>query len=234
MLNYDWHFDRLLGYQDAFLSGVLYTLKLSAALIVLSTLLGVVAGLLIGRNNWWAAGARFIVDVLRGLPPLVLILFGYFALTADVIGFTVAAFWVFVLSISLNVAAFIADLTRASISNVPREYVEIGTAMGLQRTQLIRFIVLPMAIRELVPPMSYLYIEAIKLTSLASVINVRETVYVAQTIITNTARSLEVWVVVGAIYLVIVLPALFIAKFLERRLKNEVGLAPAVSKPFGY
>jgi His/Glu/Gln/Arg/opine family amino acid ABC transporter permease subunit len=234
MLDYDWHFDRLLGYQGAFFSGVLYTLELSAALIVFSTVLGVVVGLLIGRNNWWATVARIIVDVLRGLPPLVLILFGYFALTADVIGITVGAFWVFVLSIGLNVAAFIADLTRASISNVPREYVEIGTAMGLHRNQLIRFVVLPMAVRELVPPMSYLYVEAIKLTSLASVINVRETVYVAQTIISNTARSLEVWVVVGAIYLVIVLPALFTAKFLEQRLKKEVGLAPAVSKTFGY
>jgi ABC-type amino acid transport system permease subunit len=134
----------------------------------------------------------------------------------------------------LNVAAFIADLTRASISNVPREYVEIGTAIGLRSNQLVRFVVFPLAIRELVPPLSYLYIEAIKLTSLASVINVRETVYVAQTVITNTARSLEVWVLVGIIYLVLVAPATFIAKSLERRFKREVGIAPTISHPLGY
>jgi polar amino acid transport system permease protein len=233
MTGYDWHFDRLLAYQDAFLAGIVYTLELSVTLIVFSTVLGVSTGIVLSRNNWlWPL--RIVIDLLKGLPPLVLILFGYFALTADVVGVTVGAFWVFIVSIGLNIAAFIADLTRASVSNVPREYVEMGTAIGLRSNQMIRFVVFPLAIRELVPPMSYLYIEAIKLTSLASVINVRETVYVAQTVITNTARSLEVWVLVGVIYLVLVTPATLIAKSLERRFKREVGIAESVSNPLGY
>jgi His/Glu/Gln/Arg/opine family amino acid ABC transporter permease subunit len=234
MMSYDWHFDRLLGYQDAFLAGIFYTVELSITLIVFSTVLGVLTGIVLSRNQWWAPPLLIVIDLLKGLPPLVLILFGYFALTADVVGVTVGAFWVFIFSMGLNVAAFIADLTRASISNVPREYVEMGTAIGLRNNQLIRFVVFPLAIRELVPPLSYLYIEAIKLTSLASVINVRETVYVAQTVITNTARSLEVWVLVGVIYLVLVAPATFIAKYLERRFKREVGIASTISHPLGY
>jgi polar amino acid transport system permease protein len=224
MLNYDWHFDRLLAYQGAFLSGVVYTLQLSITLIVFSTVFGVLVGVLLSRRRWWTVPLLLALDFLKGLPPLVLILFGYFALTADVIGVTVGGFWVFIITIGLNVAAFIADLTRASISNVPREYIEMGHAIGLQRHQLIRFVVFPFAVRELVPPLSFLFVEAIKLTSLASVINVRETVYVAQTVITNTARSLEVWVLVGFIYLVLVTPALFTAKALERRFKREVGV----------
>jgi polar amino acid transport system permease protein len=224
MLNYDWHFDRLFAYRDAFLSGVTYTVQLSITLIVFSTVLGILVGIFLSRGpRWWTVSSLLVIDFLKGLPPLVLILFGYFALTADVIGVTVGGFWVFIISIGLNVAAFIADLTRASISNVPREYIEMGQAIGLQRHQLIRFVIFPFAVRELVPPLSFLYVEAIKLTSLASVINVRETVYVAQTVITNTARSLEVWVLVGIIYLVLVTPALFVAKALERRFKREGG-----------
>ena len=229
MLNYDWHFDRLLAYQDAFLSGVVHTLELSITLILFSTILGIAVGIFLSRRRWWTAPLLLVIDLLKGLPPLVLILFGYFALTADVIGVTVGAFWVFVVTIGLNVAAFIADLTRASISNVPREYIEMGHAIGLQRHQLIRFVVFPFAARELVPPLSFLYVEAIKLTSLASIINVRETVYVAQTVITNTARSLEVWVLVGVIYLVLVTPALFAAKALERRFKREAGVDVAAT-----
>jgi His/Glu/Gln/Arg/opine family amino acid ABC transporter permease subunit len=234
MTSYDWHFDRLLAYQDAFLSGILYTIELSLALIVFSTVLGALVGILLGRNSWWGLPLRMVVDVLKGLPPLVLVLFGYFALTADVIGVTVGAFWVFVISMGLNIAAFIADLTRASISNVPREYAELAAAIGLDRAQIVRFVVFPLALRELIPPLSYLFIEAIKLTSLASVINVRETVYVAQTVITNTARSLEVWVLVGVIYLVLVAPTTLIAKSLERRFKREVGIAQHLSNPLGY
>src|SRR5882724_4237773 len=156
MLNYDWHFDRLLAYQGAFLSGILYTLQLSITLILFSTILGVLVGVFLSRRRWWTTPLLLVIDLLKGLPPLVLILFGYFALTADVIGVTVGGFWVFIISIGLNVAAFIADLTRASISNVPREYVEMGRAIGLQRHQLIRFVVFPFAVRELVPPLSFL------------------------------------------------------------------------------
>jgi polar amino acid transport system permease protein len=225
MLNYDWHFGRLLAYQDAFLSGIVTTLTLSIALIAFSTTLGLSVGILLRRGGWWVGPARIIIDILKGLPPLVIILFGYYALTSDVVGVTVGAFWAFVLSLGLNVAAFIADLTRASISNIPHEYVDMGTAIGLKRGQLIRFVIFPMAVRELVPPLSYLYVETIKLTSLASIINVRETVYVAETIITNTARSLEVWVVVGLIFLVLVTPAMLVARVLERHFKSESGIS---------
>src|SRR4051812_20835874 len=114
MINYDWHFDRLLRYHDAFISGIVYTLQLSATLIIFSTVLGVLTGIILSRNRWWAPPLLMLVEFLKGVPPLVLILFGYFALTADFVGVTVGAFWVFIFSMGLNVAAFIADLTRAS------------------------------------------------------------------------------------------------------------------------
>jgi polar amino acid transport system permease protein len=225
MFNYDWHFERLITYQDAFLFGVLNTIALSSALILFSTILGVLVGIFLRNGGWWTLPLIFLVDIFKGLPPLVLILFGYFALTADVVGITVTAFWSFVFSLGLNVSAFIADLTRASLSNVPREYVEMGTALGLRDKELVRLIIFPLAVRELVPPLSYLYVETIKLTSLASIINVRETVYVAETVITNTARSLEAWIIVGIIYLILVIPGMLLARFLELKFKREVGIA---------
>jgi glutamine transport system permease protein len=156
---------------------------------------------------------------------LVLVLFGYYFYVQDVVGVSVPAFWAFVFSVGFNVAAFIADLTRASILNTPAEYVEVAEGIGLSRGQTLRHVIAPIAMRQMVAPLSYIYIDVVKITSLASVISVQETVYVAQSIIIATSRSLEVWVIVGAIYVALILPATLLVRHLEARLSRSAGLA---------
>ncbi len=224
MFSYDWNFGRITAYFDAFQSGLVFTVALSIATIAFSTALGVTWGVGLARSAPLRTFTTPILDVLRSLPPLVLVLFGYYFYTRDVIGVSMPAFWTFVFSVGFNIAAFIADLTRAAILNTPRDFVEVGKAIGLSDRQVLRKVVAPIAIRELLPPLSYLYIETIKLTSLASVISVRETVYVAQSVIVETSRSLEVWIVVAAIYLVLIFPATFVVRALEWRLKRSAGL----------
>lgn len=224
MFSYDWNFGRIAAYSDAFVAGIGQSILLSATTIVFSTLLGVIWGVALARNSTFRKITTPILDVLRSLPPLVLVLFGYYLYTREVIGFSIPAFWVFVFSVGFNVAAFIADLTRAAILNTPCEYVEMGDAIGLTDSQVLRHIVAPIALRELAPPLSYLYIETIKLTSLASVINVYETVYVAQSVIVATSRSLEVWALVAAIYVALILPTTFLVRILEDRMKRSAGL----------
>ena len=227
MLSYDWKFDRIWQFSDAFIAGIGQTLLLSIATIAFATVLGIGWGVLLARGGAIATITRPISYVLRGLPPLVLVLFGYFLYTQDVIGFTIDAFAVFVFSVGFNIAAFIADVTRSAVSNTPAEYLELGKSMGLSERAILTRIVAPIAFREMVAPLSYLYVETIKVTSLASVISVHETVYVAQSVITKSSRSLEVWVTVAAVYCVLVLPLMAIARLLERRAKLSVGLAIA-------
>lgn len=224
MLSYDWHFGRLLPYSEAFFYGIGYTIALSAVTILFSSTLGMAWGIGLSRNAWLRRLTTPILDILRSLPPLVLVLFGYYFYTRDVVGVSLPAFWSFVFSVGFNISAFIADLTRAAIINTPRDYVEIGEAMGLDDKQILRTIIAPIAFRELVAPISYIYIETIKLTSLASIINVRETVYVAQAVVADISRSLEVWVIVGAIYLMMVLPLTFVVRHIEIKTKRTVGL----------
>ncbi|MEW7986878.1 MAG: ABC transporter permease subunit [Candidatus Thiodiazotropha sp.] len=224
MFVYDWNFGRITPYVDAFTSGIYFTISLSVTTIIFSTVVGVIWGISLSRSQSVRVLTTPVLDVLRSLPPLVLVLFGYYFYTKEVVGVSFPAFWSFVLSVGFNVAAFIADLTRASIINTPRDFKELGESMGLSERQILRHIVAPIASRELVPPLSYLYIETIKLTSLASVINVNETVYVAQSVIADVSRSLEVWVIVGAIYLVLIIPLTFIVRALEIRMKRGAGL----------
>ena len=214
-MNYDWDFGRLLPYVHAFWSGVVVTGVLTGLTLVLGTVLGVACGFAV-RRGVGRVVLHPIIDVLRALPPLVLILFTYYVLTKDVVGITVPAFWVSVVAMSLNLAAFTADLVRAAVDNVPKSSTDAGRALGMRRNQLVRHIVLPHVVREIVPGMTALYIGMLKVSSLASIINVREVVFTAETVITNTSRSLESWAVVGVIYVVIVLPAAFVARRLER------------------
>lgn len=224
MVDYDWQFSRIMQYWPAFQNGIELTIYLSMATIIFSTVIGVGIGILMARSAVARLFLLPVVDTLKSLPPLVVVLFGYYFYTDRVIGVTLPAFWAFVFSLGFNVAAFIADLTRASLGNVPTEFVDTARSLGLSHRAVIRFVVAPWALRELLPPLSYLYIEAIKLTSLASIIAVEEVVYVAETVISETTRSLEAWVIVSVIYLVMIMPATIMVRRIEKRQKEMVGI----------
>lgn len=218
-MRYDWNFKRLWPYLEAFWSGTVTTLSLTGIVIVSGTILGVIIGLIITRRY-----PRFflypLIDIIRALPPLVLILFMYYLLTQQVIGTTIKAFWVCAIAMTLNLAAFTADLVRAAVENVPRSSVDAGKALGMSHPQLTRYIVLPHVFKEIIPAMTLLYIAMLKMSSLASVINVRDVVYSAQVVITETVRSLEAWTIVAVIYLIIVIPLTYLARWIEKKFER--------------
>lgn len=213
-MNYDWNFGRLLPYCKAFLIGTVTTLFLTSIVIVLGTILGIFLGLLL-RQQIARIVLYPVVDVIRALPPLVLILFMYYLLTRQVIGTAVPAFWVCTIAMSLNLAAFTSDLVRAAIANISPGAVDAGRALGMSHRQVTRHIVLPHVLREVIPGMTILYIGMLKMSSLASIINVREVVYTAQTVIADISRSLEAWTIVALIYVVLVLPSTYAARRVE-------------------
>lgn len=190
-------------------------LALTTCVIVVGTVVGVAVGLLL-RQRYARVVVYPIIDIVRALPPLVLILFMYYLLTEQVVGVTVTAFWVCLVAMSLNLAAFTSDLVRAAIASVPIGAVDAGRALGMTEHQLTVHIVIPHVFREVIPGMAVLYIGMLKMSSLASIVNVREVVYTAQTVIADASRSLEAWVVVAAIYVVVVIPASCGARRLER------------------
>jgi polar amino acid transport system permease protein len=224
MFNYDWEFGRLAMYAEAFAHGAGLTILLSLSTMTFALMLGVTWGIALARSRALRLLTLPVVDVLKSLPPLVLVLFGYFFLAPNVVGFSAPGFLTFTIFAGLNIAAFIADLVRAATTNVPREYLELGAALALDERQIQWRIVAPLAIRELLPPTAYLAIETVKLTSLASIINTHEMVYVAQGVIVDTSRSLEVWVVVSAIYIALIWPSAVVVRRLEQRLKRTAGL----------
>jgi len=226
-MNYDWSFERLSRYTEAFAVGTLTTLELSALVVLIGTVAGIVLGISITKK--WVARLLYpIIDVVRAVPPLVLLLFFYFALTVDVVGFAIPGYWVFVIAMSVNLAAFLADLVRSALTQIDRALIDSTRALGFTQRQALVYLILPRALRHLIAPTAAMYIGMIKLSSLASVINVAEVVYVAQTVIADISRSLEAWVIVAAIYVSITLPLSYGLRYLETQLGRGVNSAFSV------
>jgi ABC-type amino acid transport system permease subunit len=145
-----------------------------------------------------------------------MMLFFYYLFTPQAIGFTVSSFWVAVFSLALSMAAFTADLVRAAISSIPAEVVDAGRALGFSEKQIIRHIVSRFTVKHATPGLAVLVIATLKNSSLAAVVNVGEVTYAAQSVLAVTARSLEVWTVVGVVYIALVLPTTYMARWLEK------------------
>jgi polar amino acid transport system permease protein len=225
-MNYDWNFGRLEPYARAFFVGSGTTLLLTAIVVAAGTLIGVGLALIM-RDTVIRRLAYPFIDVLRALPPLVLLLFLYYLLTEQVIGTSVSAFWIASLGLSLNLAAFVADLVRAALENVDPDSVDAGLALGMTDAHATRYVVFPHVMREVIPGLTVLYIGMLKATSLAAIINVREVVYTATTVIADISRSLEAWTVVACIYVALVVPASYGARLIERRLGRGFALQQA-------
>jgi polar amino acid transport system permease protein len=152
----------------------------------------------------------------------------YYLLSSQVIGTTVQAYWVYVIAMSLNLAAFTSDLVRSAIENVPVGIIDAGRSLGMSGKQIRIHIIFPHVLRYIIPGMIVLYIGILKMTSLASVINVREIVYAAQTVIADISRSLEAWIIVALIYIILVVPTTYCARILEKWANK--GLQPIDSR----
>lgn len=217
ILDYSWDFYSVLKYYPALLRGVGVTLSLTGLTILVGTPLGILLGLLLRAP---APLVRypllFVTDVVRSLPILILILWVYYIVPVLLSRPDMTSFSLALLALVINLAAFVADVVRASVGAFPRGLIEAGYACGLSRTSVVWHIVMPSVIRELVPTLSLLYIDMLKLSSLASVISVYELVHSADRIRSETFRAIEVFTVVAIVYLIIVMPFSFCVRILEK------------------
>jgi len=131
-------------------------------------------------------------------------------------GFTVAF-----IGLSLNLAAYVAETIRAGIESVPSGQTESAVALGYNKIMVMRKIILPQAFRKMLPNLMNLYINQIKLSSLASVVAVNEILHIGNIIISQTYRPLEVYTMVAIMYLIIIMPFVSISYLIERKLNLE-------------
>ncbi|OIK11053.1 amino acid ABC transporter permease [Bacillus sp. MUM 116] len=214
----DFRFDLLSEYSSFFVKGTMLTIGLSLAGILLGTIFGLLIGLgKMMQNKLLAQPFNWYINFFRGTPFMVQILLIHFAVVPLFLGETnaiVAA----IVALSLNSAAYIAEIFRAGIQSIDKGQMEAARSLGMNHFQAMRYVILPQAIKRMIPPLGNEFIVLIKDSSLAALIAAPELMYWGQAMQGQYYRVWEPYLTAAAIYLVLTLTLSFLLSRLERRL----------------
>jgi polar amino acid transport system permease protein len=204
---YDWQLSLILEYWPAFLSGLILTMKLTVVSIVVGTVIGYALGIALTLKSVYMQPVRILINIYVALfgwlPLLVLMVWMYYFLPL-LFDIKFSGLTVSYIALSLNLSAFIADVVRGAIEEIPRSYINAGKAIGMPFSLILRRIIFPEIVRISLPSMVALYINQFKWTTLASVLGVSELLHTADTIMIQTYRSLEAYTAIAVIYLAVV------------------------------
>jgi polar amino acid transport system permease protein len=218
---YTFHFEALRGYGWLFLDGTAVTVALTLAVVVFGLVIGLVAGLAqLSRFGWLRWTSWFYIEIFRLTPLLVQLLWFYYGLPI-LMGIEITATTACVLNLSLYGGSFYAEVIRGGIVSIEAGQSEAGLALGMTPGQVMRRIVLPQAVKRMLPPLMNQSIIQFKNTSLVSVLAVPDLLYQAQSAAMDTYRPLEVYTTIALIYFVVLLPATAFVKVSEKRLARE-------------
>nr|WP_217488060.1 amino acid ABC transporter permease [Halomonas taeanensis] len=199
------------------LTGIPYTLLISFGGLAIGFLIGILFGLLrISPVAWLRIPAIAYIEIFRGTPVLVQVLFIFYGLP-QIIGGPVNALVAGIAAIAVNSGAYISEIVRGGVQSIERGQREASLSLGLSRTQSFRYVIWPQAFRRMIPSLGNQGIISIKDTSLFSVIGVGELVRQGQIYIATTFSALEVYLMVAMLYLAITLSLSLALRLLERK-----------------
>ena len=228
-LGYNWQWYRVPQYLYAvtdgqfisgpLLDGLLVTFRITAISLILAFCFGLMAALLRLSNSLIGKVlARGYVEIIRNTPLLVQLFFIYFVLSPV---FDISAFACAVLALSLFEGAYASEIFRAGIISVYKGQWEAAFSIGLNTSQTYRLIVLPQAVRRILPPLTSQAVSLIKDSALVSTIAVYDLTMRGQTIIAETFLVFEVWFTVAAIYLTVTLTLSLTVFYMEKKFKIQ-------------
>ena len=203
------------------LSGLYYTVLLSATAILISVALGLLIALPgLGANRLARGFSRVYVELVRAVPILVLILWVYYGMPqlADI---SISVFWAGVLALALSDSAFQAEIFRAGIQSIGRGQYEAAHSISLGYVDTMRFVILPQAIRRILPALGNQFVYMLKMSSLVSVIGMQELTRKANELVVTEYRPLEVYTILVLEYLVLILIVSAGVRWVERRMRTD-------------
>lgn len=203
------------------LKGMGMTIEVTVISLILAMVIGLVLGVFsITTSKILRIIAVGFVDIIRGTPLLVQILFIYFGIPS-VIDIDLTAFSAGVIAITVNAAAYLVEIFRAGINSIDKGQMEAGRTIGFSYSQTMRLIILPQAIRRMIPAFVNQFIVSIKDTSLLSAIGLTELTLSGQTIYAANFHAFEILFAVGVLYFIIIYSLTLFSRWLEGRLDVE-------------
>lgn len=199
------------------LMGAGVTIEITAFSVAIGFFIGLFVGIArISQFKILRIMAAVYADCIRGTPLLVQIFLIYFALPMA-IGQRVEPFIAAVAACGINSGAYVSEIFRAGIQAIDVGQMEAGRLLGLTWWQTMRFIILPQAFKNILPPLGNEFIAMLKDSSLVSVIGFEELTRRGQLIIAQTYGSFEIWMTVAVLYLIMTMAISRIVAFLEKR-----------------
>ena len=203
------------------LSGLYTTILISLLSIALSLILGFFFALPgISSNKYLLLISRIYVEVIRSIPLLVLLLWVYYGLPI-VVGLSLGPFTAGILSLALSDSAFEAEIFRGGIQSIHIGQHEASKSLGLNDWQKMRLIILPQALRLILPPIGNQFVYIVKMSSLVSIIGLADLTRKANELVVSVYRPLEIYSFLILEYLVLVLIISYFVRLLERKLKKH-------------
>ncbi|MGA8942250.1 MAG: amino acid ABC transporter permease [Thermoactinomyces sp.] len=218
----DWDWSVIIEYKDLFIRGLLVTIELTVVAVTIGMVIGVALGLMkISHKKWLFVPAKIYVDLFRGTPLFLQILFFHFAVLptlAESFGLEppdamISSF----VALSLNSGAYIAEIFRGGIQSVDRGQLEAARSLGMSYPQAMRYVVLPQAFKQMLPPLGNEFITLLKDSSLVTVIAVNDITYAAFVTAKNTFVRWAPYVTAGLMYLVLTTVLSQLVSYLEKR-----------------
>lgn len=214
-------------YGNMLLGAMGKTLLLALCGLFFACILGLFFGLLsVVKNRACNIIAQIFVDVIRGVPMIVLAFFVYFGipyLLNNMLGLNtpvMSALQAGTICLALNCGAYMSEIIRAGIESVDKGQMEAARSLGLSYFVSMRKVVLPQAIRTMIPSIINQFIITLKDTSILSVIGFPELVNTAKNVQAATFKSFQTWTIVGIMYLIVITILSRCAKMVERRLNR--------------
>lgn len=217
-MGYEWDFAIVFRDFDLLLLGLVNTLKVTGLALLFGVPLGLALALMRLYGAWPVrVPVGVVIEFLRATPPIAQLFWFFFALPI-LIGVEIDPFRASVLTFSLQSSAFFAEVFRGGIVSIDRGQWEAAKAIGMDRNATLRRVILPQAVKRMIPAFLERAIELMKTTTLVSTISYADLLYQANNIAQSTYRALEVFSVAAAMYFVVIFACSIGVRRIERHL----------------
>ncbi len=203
------------------LSGLTTTIYISVVSIIISMLLGLIVAIpSLAKNKFLTYINIGYVEIVRAVPLLVLILWIYYGLPI-MTGISFSPFVSGIIALAISESAFQAEIFRAGINSIKKAQWEAGSSLGLSFFKRLRLVILPQAIKNILPAIGNQFVYVLKMSSLVSIIGIGDLTRKANELVVTTYRPLEIYTFLILEYLVLILIVSFFVRKLERNLKKD-------------
>ncbi|MED1793375.1 amino acid ABC transporter permease [Brevibacillus nitrificans] len=210
----------ILEYWPLFVKGTLVTLELTFFSLIVSLMIGLFTAFArISRNAMLQKLASVYISIIRGTPLLVQLMYIYFIFPE--FGLDLSPFWAALIGLSLYEGAYLAEIYRAGIKSIGAGQLEAAYAIGMNYSTAMRRIILPQAIKNVLPAIGNTAILLLKNSSLAGVITVNELMHTGENIAVSTFRNVEIFTLIAVIYWLLHYPLARFVSYLEKRMSND-------------